>query len=267
MPPIRPTSGLVVWDVSAAFLSDTASHAIRAAASKIPCLPQEIPCSFAKFPCSVHIQIARRPNGRCAHIEGEHRIICGVFVDQLGYILRVDRSATGPSGREFVEASACLAIIHTLRPVSPALTSPSRLEDFKIGLEPVRERVAAKQCIQSILTGQRRDRARRWYVSHLRVGGQLELLHAQMLSTVNCVGVTPTVVLGNIHHFRRHHLCEARTVWRWIENPYCQFWPHRPLRGEQRIMHHLSREPRKRNCKFPARAPKTCNLNSPVAKN
>jgi hypothetical protein len=34
-----------------------------------------------------------------------------VFVDQLGDVLRVDRSTAGLSGREFVEASACLAII------------------------------------------------------------------------------------------------------------------------------------------------------------
>jgi hypothetical protein len=44
-------------------------------------------------------------------IEGEYRIICGVFVDQLGDVLRVDRFAARLSGREFVEASACLAII------------------------------------------------------------------------------------------------------------------------------------------------------------
>ena len=60
---------------------------------------------------AVHLQVARRPDRRCADIEGEDRVLRCEVADRLGNELRMDRLVAGLPGRQFVQILACLAVV------------------------------------------------------------------------------------------------------------------------------------------------------------
>src|ERR1700676_1394419 len=62
-------------------------------------------------PLAVHRQISRCPDRRKAHVASKNGVRGSVIADRFGYLLRVDRFATGLADREPVEIFPCLAVM------------------------------------------------------------------------------------------------------------------------------------------------------------
>src|SRR5216684_5103640 len=67
-------------------------------------------------PLAIHRQVARGPYRRQTDVTGEDGVLRSLIAEGLGYLLRVDRLATGLADREPIEILARLAVMFR-RPV------------------------------------------------------------------------------------------------------------------------------------------------------